>query len=501
MSSTKFRQAISIETKLGIIEDLESGLKVIDICEKRGVNLYVVYRVKKNKHKIEEHVTTSCCKVTKTKKIKHSYLPNLEAQLFSWFLGKRARKDIVSNQLLQVKAKEIFRSLPGQKLDKFSASSGWLRNFKKRHGIRILSVAGEKLSCDESQIPFFIEKFQKIVQEKKYLPEQVYNCDESGLFLKSLPKSTNVASNEKTAPGMKTSKQRVTIMPCVNATGNHKLPLQLIGKAVKPRCFKDIDVPVYYQATKNAWQTTSSFKKWYDEQFVPEVLQHLRSKNLPEKALLILDNATCHGTELSLENDHIEILFLPKNTTAYLQPLDQHIIKSLKVRYRYQLLSTVGTQENTSNALKEVNLKDACFMATEAWNQVSKSTIINGFKHLYQSIEEIQFNLPAFHFDEEDDVPLRTLFNSLFTNEDGEDAIIQWAVGDDDPIARNSCDLQMDTDEDEPGPTEGEKEDLNKVIDAYNLAIEWAEKNDSSFQEILTMRRMRNRAVFKKIID
>ena len=59
---------------------------------------------------------------------------------------------------------------------------------------------------------------------------------------------------EKEAPGVKSSKDRVTLLGCVNATGQHKLQLVLIGKYKKPRCFKNINMsalPVHYTAQSN----------------------------------------------------------------------------------------------------------------------------------------------------------------------------------------------------------------------------------------------------------
>jgi len=40
-------------------------------------------------------------------------------------------------------------------------------------------------------------------------------------------------------------KEKVTITPCINATGMHKLDLMMIGKAKSPRCFKNMELPLY----------------------------------------------------------------------------------------------------------------------------------------------------------------------------------------------------------------------------------------------------------------
>ena len=61
---------------------------------------------------------------------------------------------------------------------------------------------------------------------------QVYNCDETGLFRKALPSKTLAFAKEAKSPGFKTSKERVTILACSNATGDHKLRLTN-GRKVK----------------------------------------------------------------------------------------------------------------------------------------------------------------------------------------------------------------------------------------------------------------------------
>jgi len=62
-----------------------------------------------------------------------------------------------------------------------------------------------------------------------------------------------------------------------------------------------------------------------------------REENLPEKAVLLLDNAPGHppGLEEDLEAEFnfIKIKFLPANTTSILQPMDQQVISNFKKLY------------------------------------------------------------------------------------------------------------------------------------------------------------------------
>jgi len=54
-------------------------------------------------------------------------------------------------------------------------------------------------------------------------------------------KNTQASFSEKAAPGYTIQKDRITAMVHANVTGNHRLPLLVIGKSKKPRAFKNFD--------------------------------------------------------------------------------------------------------------------------------------------------------------------------------------------------------------------------------------------------------------------
>ncbi len=141
--------------------------------------------------------------------------------------------------MLQAKAVQLYKQLcearsetgPGQ----FVASDGWLWRFCRRHGIRQLTLQGEKLSADKPASEEFITSFRTYVEDHKYTLNQIFNCDETGLYYKLLPQKTLASHFEKSADGRKRQKERVTINACSNASGTIKLLLLLIGKSKKPR--------------------------------------------------------------------------------------------------------------------------------------------------------------------------------------------------------------------------------------------------------------------------
>ena len=164
-------------------------------------------------------------------------------------------------------------------------------------------MQGEKLSADKPAADNFISTFQEFIEENHYTLNQVFNCDETGLYFKLMPLKSLASSFEKSADGRKTQKERVTINACANASGSIKLPLLLIGKSKNPRCFKKIScdqLPVKYTNQNNAWVNASLFAEWFHDSFVPRVQKKLVEMSVEPRAILLLDNCSAHPDESEL---------------------------------------------------------------------------------------------------------------------------------------------------------------------------------------------------------
>ena len=77
-------------------------------------------------------------------------------------------------------------------------------------------------------------------------------------------------------------------------------------------------------------------------------------------------------------------MFLPKNTTSRLQPLDAGIIRNFKLKYRKKLLKFVISRINdnvkATDIIQEVDVLKAISWIKSAWGEVSEETIVNCFK-------------------------------------------------------------------------------------------------------------------------
>ena len=116
------------------------------------------------------------------------------------------------------------------------------------------------------------------------------------------------------------------------------------------------------------------------------VLSKLNRKLVFEnrKVILFLDNATYHPESMDEKFSNIKIVFLPKNTTSRLQPLDAGIIRNFKVKYRKSLvkyvLSRINGNASAAEIVQDVNILMAIRWVQQTWKDVTPSTVKRCFK-------------------------------------------------------------------------------------------------------------------------
>lgn len=77
----------------------------------------------------------------------------------------------------------------------------------------------------------------------------------------------------------------------------------------------------------------------FQGQFVPKIKAHISSKNLPLKALLIINSAKRH---YAVGREYYKFVIVIPNMTPYMQTFDQYMIKSLKVFANYTVVRILG---------------------------------------------------------------------------------------------------------------------------------------------------------------
>ena len=186
--------------------------------------------------------------------------------------------------------------------------------FKARYQFRGLRVNGERASVNEKET----EEKMLVIRDKiiKSLagPEDIWNWDETGLFYRSTPTMTLARKGDDGA-GAKGDKLRITLLLCVNGDGTKK-EMVLIGKSAKPRGTS----PEYWESKGIKYYNNN--KAWMNAKIFMELIQYFDSK-LTRPTVLLLDNFSGHIKDLQdVILNHMEIIFLPANTTSKTQPLD-----------------------------------------------------------------------------------------------------------------------------------------------------------------------------------
>lgn len=393
MSEKRKKVVLSIQDKLELIKKIQNGSSKKQMSLQYGIGESTVRDILKQKDKLMEFASASdnrsCMKKRKT--MKTGTHEELDAALLKWFNQTRSEGTPVSGPIITAKAKQFFERL--QIEGTFDASSGWLARFKNRYGIREIGLYGDKLSSDNEAAEIFKTEFKNLLKKENLSYEQVYNADESGLNWKCLPTRTLAFEEERGAPGHKSSKERYTVMTCSNVTGNHKLKLVVIGKAKKPRSFKGTradNLPVHYFNQRKAWMNQDIFKKWFEENFIPQVRQYLKSKNLPEKAVLLIDNAPSHPGEnvLKSTDGNFFASYLPPNVTALIQPMDQGVIAAMKKIYRTNLLLKKFEEGyDLQSFWEDFTILDSIYEINSAWDKVKKTTLLKSWRKLLPEVE------------------------------------------------------------------------------------------------------------------
>lgn len=400
-SAKRRRMELSLKQKIDLIQDAEKDPKLskVELSKQYGIGRSTVIDILKKKDSYKEQYELNISGKRKRVEVnsKYSEINNL---LHEWFQQARAKNVPLTGTILQDKALKIAKEL---KFTDFKASNGWFEGWKSRFSIGYFKVCGESASVDENTVEEFQRRLPSLIEG--FSPSDIFNCDETGLFFRAIPDKT-FATKGSECKGGKLAKERLTVMLCCSMTGEKLKPF-VIGKALNPRCFKNVkhsSLPVKWAANKKAWMTSGLFEDW-----IKDIDSQMRRKR--RKIVMFLDNATSHA-HLKLSN--ITLKFFPANTTSKLQPLDLGIIRAFKARYRRHMMESLLVKidecNHASELCKSITVLDAVFWIAKSWSETKDSTIVSCFKHSGFPLENPNENEPEFP---DDDVPLAELIRRL----------------------------------------------------------------------------------------
>ncbi|XP_043470513.1 jerky protein homolog-like isoform X2 [Leptopilina heterotoma] len=381
-------QLLELGTKLEILETLQSneknGIKTnnSELGRKYNVSETTIRRIKTRRRKFYEMHLQQNDKVSRLKmkkKILNSKHSILEETLYKWFKQKIAIGQAPSKCSLAKQALLINSLIKGDK--DFKASRGWVERFKNRFQIQSHWFRDNKslTNCEDERE--FVNKLESIMRLRDFQLYQIYNADETGIFVKMLPE-TSFDEFDKNL-----SKERVTVMVCANADGSHRIPLFIIGNSKDTSCLEDVHrLPFVYNSQEDGFMTRELFIKWYIEVFLPSIRKFQAESGRSYNVLLILDNATCHlsKNELDAVDDLCSVELLPPSG-IFFQPMNQGIVEEIKKHYRRSFLREILLECDDNSLLKLANamtMKTCCVKMASAWSEISDSRITHSWRKL-----------------------------------------------------------------------------------------------------------------------
>lgn len=187
-SKTTKKKAVclSISDKIKIINMLKDGVKYQRIMDDFGISKSTVFFIKSSEGKLK---TSEAFK----KRQRKPKILELDSKVWNWYKNQRNAGVPIRGIEIKAAAKRFAEKLH---LSEFKGSDGWLRSFRCRHNLLNKRIVGEALSADTSAVAPFKAKLLSKILENQYLPEQIYNGDETGIVWKAFPNNTQAGRSE-----------------------------------------------------------------------------------------------------------------------------------------------------------------------------------------------------------------------------------------------------------------------------------------------------------------
>lgn len=108
----------------------------------------------------------------------------------------------------------------------FKFSKGWLDRFKESACLKLREMRGERADVDENSLQSRIDEIKQTLS--RFDVHNIYNCDETGLYLRALPTKTVTSGPVHGHKIIRSA--RVSILFCSNSSGSDKRKPFILGK-------------------------------------------------------------------------------------------------------------------------------------------------------------------------------------------------------------------------------------------------------------------------------
>ncbi|XP_032090894.1 histone-lysine N-methyltransferase SETD2 isoform X2 [Thamnophis elegans] len=424
----KQRRSIDLNLKLKIIKAHEAGKKANVIAREEGLARTTVWTILKDRKKIRAVIKGSTGADTTITRHRAGLIHQTEQLMVLWIEDQVRKRDPISFLRIQEKTRSIFSLLKeraGEACGKtFDASRGWFLRFQRRFNYRNIPTKGKTTGLDQEGALRFRDELDNVLQEGEYLPEQIFSVNSTRLSWKKLPEG--IYLRRETFP------DRITLLMGGNVAG-FKLKPFLIHKSEDPCAFQKDTLPVHYQSNRNIWMTHALFKYWLMTYFVPQVKDYCSQARIPFKILLIFDSAPGHPSHLDDLQADVKVVYLPRNTSPLLHPMDQGAIAVFKAYYLREVLTeavaaTEKGKVNFNQFWRQYDIRHCLEKVIAAWQGVGATCMRGIWEKCLKCFADLVKNFEGFDPDKDLDKTTQnilTLSQTLGLQVDAE-AVGKW---------------------------------------------------------------------------
>lgn len=283
--------------------------------------------------------------------------------------------------------------------------SSWFQRFKKRRGLDSIiakrRTAARQAACsDHDKVFDYLKAVEALVRMYDIPVERMWNSDETRLRFSDEKKEHIVCArgtraDTLTAVPLASGGQAITFIPTANMAGTLRLDFFLLGgKSTDSAVGTDAVLQSEHDFFNRTLAATRNDDEWYPATAIEMVrnvsgclnqqvfailidrfLEMLKAQPEYDEShhhILLLDNCGAHkhpGAEAKLAIHNVHVVYLPPNSTHFLQPLDVLVFGPLKNKARTALNRVKEVikkrRQRTPASLQEVVLCSTMAAAAE----------------------------------------------------------------------------------------------------------------------------------------
>lgn len=190
------KKTLSLTQKVEILDRLAKGEGSSSVARAFNLNESTVRSMKKIEAKIRASVAGNISSNAKIFYTRDTTMQKMEKALNLWIEDQVQKGISLDGPTIRDKAKRLYDQIKQEviltsgesnmvKVTPFLASKGWFEKFKKRYNLHNVKLTNESISENYEAEETFSPEITKLIKEKGYKPEQVFNASEINLFLET----------------------------------------------------------------------------------------------------------------------------------------------------------------------------------------------------------------------------------------------------------------------------------------------------------------------------